>query len=111
MLREFLQSAAKQMKVEGKRIYMRGRRLSRQAQTYVNIIRKDPCVFCGCACEVHPRTIDHIRPIRPQGKKVKSKVNEKNKWDNFAPACQTCNGEKANLSLLHFLIKRSHDRP
>lgn len=54
------------------------------------ILRADPCSYCG-----NPGgTIDHIRPLAGYGG---------GHWTNLAGACQRCNGEKSDLSLLLYL--------
>lgn len=57
-------------------------------------MRADPCVYCGGKAN----TIDHIEPMARGGKYYT--------WRNQAPACTTCNHDKADLPLLRFLVER-----
>lgn len=58
-----------------------------------DVIASDPCVYCGGSAG----TVDHLRPIALGGT---------NCWMNLAPACVTCNNQKAALSLVAFLVAR-----
>ena len=71
---------------------------------YLNIISRDPCVFCGRPSE----SFDHIEPIRGHRRAwhLKSTGFSVNHWTNFAPCCLKCNQQKGALKLLNFLIKR-----
>jgi hypothetical protein len=75
---------------------------------YLDIIAKDPCVFCGGRNKIE---VDHIEPIRGcrRGWQLKATGFSVNHWTNFAPACARCNREKGHLKLLSFLVKRSQD--
>ncbi len=60
---------------------------SGEAGDWAQILLRDPCTYCG-----DPATeIDHIVP------------GGGNEWDNFAPACRTCNGSKSDKRLVLFL--------
>ncbi len=61
-----------------------------EAGYYEEILRDDPCAYCGRPCE----HIDHIVPLISGGE---------HDWTNFAPACQHCNQVKHAKSLLEFL--------
>lgn len=61
---------------------------------YLDIIAKDPCVYCGKAFE----QVDHIHAVKRGGT---------NHWTNYAPACGSCNKSKSASSLLDFLMRRS----
>lgn len=71
----------------------RARRLGRDrvALEYAEIIRRDPCSYCGAppASEV-----DHIDPV------VKGGANS---WDNLTAACRECNSHKRDRPLLEAL--------
>lgn len=64
-----------------------------EALGYAEMIKSDPCVYCGAASE----SVDHIDPVAFGGK---------SEWDNLAPACGRCNSTKGAKSLLRFLIYR-----
>lgn len=60
--------------------------------TYIHMIRRDPCVYCGAMVK---QTVDHIHP--------KSKGGP-NLWYNYAPTCTKCNSRKGSLSVLEMLM-------
>jgi hypothetical protein len=64
----------------------------RQAGAYREIIASDPCVWCGGAAD----TVDHIQPIARGGT---------DRWDNYAPACLSCNSAKNTRTLLVNLMR------
>lgn len=55
---------------------------------------EDPCSYCSGKAEVR----DHIVPVAQGGT---------DSWDNLTPACQRCNSEKGDKSLLTFLLARA----
>lgn len=81
---------------------------------YYNDMMKDPCAYCGQRrTQVSWRdkrnrnsrwrnrlrmTHDHIVPC---GKRRKFPTRQ---YSNLTAACHRCNGAKANISLLHFLL-------
>lgn len=58
--------------------------------TYMQILRGDPCAYCG---EPHEH-IDHIHPLSRGGK---------HHWTNLTSSCQHCNQSKNASTLLQFL--------
>jgi 5-methylcytosine-specific restriction endonuclease McrA len=68
----------------------RGARAERDA---VEILRADPCVYCGNA----GGTIEHIIPVIAGGS---------GEWENLAGACRSCNSGKGDTPLLLFLLSR-----
>jgi 5-methylcytosine-specific restriction endonuclease McrA len=64
-----------------------------EALEYVEIILGDLCVYCGGRVT----SVDHIVPLAAEGS---------NDWENFAPACGSCNSGKKDRSLLVFLLTR-----
>lgn len=72
----------------------RGTPLTDAAREYVEVIKNDPCVYCGAAM----REVDHIKPLAAGGS---------GDWDNLAPACRSCNGRKHTFELLPFLLRRT----
>lgn len=58
-------------------------------------LRDDPCVFCYATAA----TVDHIVPLADGGA---------SRWDNYAPACISCNNAKGSSSLLSFLVARAN---
>jgi hypothetical protein len=72
----------------------RGSPFSAEAKRYIQIIKDDPCVYCG-----EPSTeIDHIVPMISGGS---------GDWINIAPSCRSCNAAKKEKSLLAYLMARS----
>jgi 5-methylcytosine-specific restriction endonuclease McrA len=67
--------------------------LDRPSRTYAEILRRDPCAYCGAAME----DIDHIDPIVSGGE---------NHWTNLTAACGSCNNRKYSFPLLLFLARR-----
>lgn len=75
------------------------RRLGRDAEAvrYAEIVRRDPCSYCGEPSE----TVDHI---------VALGVGGSNDWTNLTGACTSCNSSKRAQGLLWFLLRRA-ERP
>lgn len=69
----------------------RGVPLTPEAIDYIQIIKHDPCCYCGA----RPVETDHIIPVADGGS---------GDWDNLTPACRSCNGTKHSKSLLNFLL-------
>lgn len=67
--------------------------MSAESEHYASIIKNDPCVWCGSTDT--ESSIDHIVPIVDGGS---------NQWENFAPACRSCNSAKNRKSVLEFLL-------
>ncbi len=66
---------------------------SGRAGDWAQVLLHDPCAYCGGPTA----GIDHIDP------------DGGNAWDNFTPACTTCNSSKSAKRLLRFLAMRSSD--
>lgn len=64
------------------------------AKAYIQIIRRDPCCYCGAPS----REIDHIVAVTAGGS---------GEWDNLTPACRACNNGKQTKDLLTYLLHRS----
>lgn len=64
----------------------------RDAADYRSLIANDPCVWCGSPAE----HVDHIHPIARAGT---------DRWDNYAPACRSCNLSKHAKTVLIFLAR------
>lgn len=62
-----------------------------ETQAYLAIIMSDPCSYCGAPAQ----HADHIVPLSRSGAEA---------WDNFTPACASCNCRKSNSDLLTFLL-------
>jgi 5-methylcytosine-specific restriction endonuclease McrA len=69
----------------------RAQRAEHQAIRWENVLRADPCAYCGEPGE----TIDHIEPLSRDGRFGYTL--------NGTSCCSRCNNRKADLSLLHFL--------
>lgn len=71
---------------------MRRRRLGRDAEAveYADVLRGDPCSYCGDVCE----HIDHIVPVTRGGG---------NDWTNLTAACSPCNSQKRSTPMLEFM--------
>jgi 5-methylcytosine-specific restriction endonuclease McrA len=61
--------------------------------SYVKLVRKDPCSYCGS----NGGTADHIMPSVDGGH---------NGWDNLTGACFECNIRKGAMHLLMNLLFR-----
>jgi 5-methylcytosine-specific restriction endonuclease McrA len=72
--------------------YRRAEAADDETRSYVEIIRRDPCAYCGGLAD----TVDHIVPISAGGR---------NHWSNLAPACRSCNSGKKDHSLLVALLR------
>lgn len=68
--------------------------MSREDVDYVQIIKRDPCSYCGEA----GGEWDHIVPVHHGGL---------HDWDNATGACASCNRKKHTKSLLHFMLDNS----
>lgn len=60
---------------------------------YVQIIKNDPCVYCGSEAQ----EIDHIIAVKAGGTGL---------WSNTAPTCRSCNASKQTKDVLHFMLYR-----
>ena len=78
------------------------------SKLYIEILRRDPCVYCGKVMQYMPKekrtsrnsmSIDHIIPRANLEK-------GQNHWMNFAPACHRCNNGKNTLPMLLYLMMR-----
>jgi 5-methylcytosine-specific restriction endonuclease McrA len=71
------------------------RRLGRNADaiTYAEILKKDPCSYCG----ERATSVDHIVPVVASGP---------NEWTNLTSSCRSCNSTKSDRPLLYFLLVR-----
>lgn len=63
------------------------------AAEYAEVLRGDPCSYCGRLCE----HIDHIDPIARSGNGA---------WHNLTAACALCNRRKGAKPLLMFLLSQ-----
>ena len=69
------------------------------AQNWRDVLLGDVCVYCGAI----PSGLDHIEPVLRSGA---------NGYQNRAPACRRCDGEKAGMPmLLYLLYKRGGTMP
>lgn len=75
-----------------------GTRLGQPTPAWRDVIRRDPCTYCGVPSE----TTDHIVPVSAGGLRD---------WPNEVGACKSCNEAKAATPLLVFLVRRHHWRP
>lgn len=71
----------------------RGAKPTREALAYAEILRGDPCAYCGDRAG----TVDHI---------VAAARGGDGEWHNFTAACQHCNGGKSAKPLLTYLLER-----
>ena len=65
-----------------------------EAAAYRQIIKNDPCVYCGAASVA----IDHVTPIVEGGSDI---------WSNLAPVCKPCNSKKRSRSVLVLMLDRA----
>lgn len=73
-----------------------GDKPSDETMAYIAILKQDPCCFCGEPME----EIEHIEPPA----RWDLRVPGWNQWTNLSAACQKCNGQKYEKSLLAFLL-------
>jgi 5-methylcytosine-specific restriction endonuclease McrA len=66
----------------------------KEATSYIEILKRDPCAYCGKPSE----HVDHITAVVRGGSSA---------WGNLAAACAFCNQSNSALSLLRFLHNRS----
>jgi 5-methylcytosine-specific restriction endonuclease McrA len=84
--------------------YDRRRRLStRSDQTlqFMDILRADPCAFCGAAADTNRQRIsdvDHIVPLSRDGL---------DRWENMTAACAPCNRGRKDTDVLTYLARRA----
>lgn len=69
------------------------RRWSTDERAYAEVLRGDPCSYCGAPTEA----IDHIGARARGGEHA---------WGNFTAACKSCNSTKSARPLLTFLLGR-----
>jgi 5-methylcytosine-specific restriction endonuclease McrA len=71
---------------------------SRDTLRYMELLRTDPCVFCGALPETgRVQDVDHIVPLDAGGL---------DDWTNMAAACAPCNRGRRNRDLLDTLTRR-----
>jgi 5-methylcytosine-specific restriction endonuclease McrA len=73
--------------------YDRCRDRKRAHGPYVDVLRSDPCSYCGDPME----HVDHIEPSSKGGR---------NEWPNFTASCGRCNSSKGAKNLLFFLMDK-----
>lgn len=85
----------RQKQRERLRIEKRKRRLDRNSDAFIysEIVRRDPCAYCGERGGV----VDHIVSLSTGGA---------NRWDNLTGACLRCNSSKRSKDLVGFLHAR-----
>lgn len=71
----------------------RGAPYTPEALEYIEILKGDPCVYCG----KHYETTEHIVAVSKGGT---------GDWDNLASACGSCNSSKWKKDLLDFMLYR-----
>lgn len=71
----------------------RGVPYTAEALDYIEILKGDPCGFCG---EPYQAT-EHIISIKRGGT---------GEWDNLSAVCTSCNSQKSAKHLLHFMLDR-----
>lgn len=69
-------------------------------QRWVDVIRCDPCSWCGG----RGGTVEHVTPRSRGGPK-------EHRAHNSAGACSRCNNERANVTVLEYLLRRRHGAP
>jgi 5-methylcytosine-specific restriction endonuclease McrA len=73
--------------------FRESKHFKKEARAYIEIILKDPCVYCGNTST----EIDHIEP------RIKGGSHE---WDNLAPVCKVCNTRKHKRGVLIFMLDK-----
>jgi 5-methylcytosine-specific restriction endonuclease McrA len=69
--------------------------LNQFALMVTDILRADPCSYCGEPLPIH---IDHIHPMAHGGA---------SDWSNLTAACERCNKRKSTKPLLRFLLREA----
>ena len=62
-------------------------------EDYAEIVRLDPCSYCGCPAD----QADHVVPLAADGE---------NHWENLTGACGRCNRSKSDRPLLAWMATR-----
>jgi 5-methylcytosine-specific restriction endonuclease McrA len=62
-------------------------------ESYREVLLRDPCVYCGG----QSTGLDHVHPRSQNGA---------DGWENRAPACGLCDGDKSATPLLRYLVER-----
>lgn len=73
----------------------RGAEPDADAREYVEVLRRDPCCYCGTTAD--EIVIDHIHPVSLGGA---------GDAENLTAACRRCNASKSGKTLLQFLWER-----
>lgn len=73
----------------------RGAQPTNEARAYIEVLRRDPCCYCGSTAD--EIVIDHIEPVCRGGD---------GSADNLTGACRRCNAAKSGTTLIEFLWGR-----
>lgn len=74
------------------------------ATAYREILRGDPCCYCGAPCTIRATYVGQIDHI------VARCDGGANTWDNLTAACERCNHNKAGGPLLRWLLVATYFR-
>ena len=86
---------------QSRRDYDRRRRLNQRTDetlAYMDIVRTDPCAWCGRRPPGRMADVDHIQPLLSGGQ---------DRWENMTASCASCNRGRKAQSLL-YTLGRTH---
>lgn len=66
-----------------------------KALRWANVLRRDPCCWCGKTPPESMGTVEHLNPLGREGDR---------EWENLVGACASCNQARDQLEPLHFLL-------
>ncbi len=78
----------------------RQRTYTQDDKTMMDVLRGDPCSFCGGRSDRERMAVDHIVALENGGT---------DDWTNMAAICRPCNASKKNRSVLDFMLRRYAD--
>ena len=67
--------------------------------SWQQVVYLDPCSYCGARDQSIPSQ-EHVIPAKNGGT---------TRWDNIVGACRECNMNRSSMSLLKYLVSRSHE--
>lgn len=82
-----------------------GRGSAQQQLPWNDIVRRDPCSYCG---SYNDPTVEHVVPIG--GTQRQRLGTWRGPWTNKVGACRPCNSRRGRTPLMLFLIREHHRR-
>lgn len=65
--------------------------------SYREVLRQDPCPYCGNIPAPMNRSLEHVIPRSHGGR---------NSWDNLVGACFPCNQRRGNIPFLYWMVQQ-----